>query len=112
MIDLPYVLRGSSVARLNQKTAHNTYLGVLAENGLAGAVPLILLLLYLSIEGGISTVKNLKQNQFSALYVFIAFIQMSAHFWVLAGLTGTSTWFIYGLVGGMIMLVKRESSVN
>ncbi len=111
-LQLPELISGSSLERLNRKTSHNAYLGFLAENGLAGAIPLGLLLIILSINGGLSVFNQIKQNHYWALYPFIAFVQMSAHFWVLAGLTGTSTWFIYGLVGAVIVINKKGHSVE
>ncbi len=111
-IPLPELIRGNSLETLNRKSPHNAYLGVLAENGLVGAIPLGLLLIILSINGGLSVFNQIKQNHYWALYPFIAFVQMSAHFWVLAGLTGTSTWFIYGLVGAVIVINKKGHSVE
>jgi len=105
-LETPQLLSGSSTDRINRKSSHNSYLGFLAENGLAGAIPLGFLLLYLSIKGSINVFHGIKQDQYWALYCFLAFVQMSAHLWVMAGLTGTSTWFIYGLVGAVI--VKNE----
>jgi hypothetical protein len=41
--------------------------------------------------------------------VYTAFVGMSIHLWVFAGLTGTSTWVMYGLVGGLIETARRMS---
>jgi O-antigen ligase len=111
-LDIPAVLRYASQAHFDKKSAHNAYLGFLAENGLVGAVPLAVLLVVLSVQGLRQAVAYSRRGQYWALAVFVSFVQMSIHMWVIASLTNTVNWFIYGLVGALIMLGKPRSSAN
>ncbi|MGQ9517898.1 MAG: O-antigen ligase family protein [Anaerolineae bacterium] len=93
-------------------SAHNSYIPMLAETGLAGAVPYAFLLLTLIWKGYTSAVRLAKEGDLWALGVYVAFIGMSIHFWVLAGLTGTSAWVMYGLVGAAIESAKCLPAKN
>ena len=100
-VPLPAVISYHSYGRMNQITSHNSYLSFLAENGLVGTIPFGILLGGLFVIGLRSSWGGLARNDVLPILVFVAFLQMSIHLWVMSGLTGTDTWFLYGLVGGL-----------
>lgn len=112
LLDIPEWMGGwRGEASYQRKSSHNSYIALLAETGLAGTIPYALLLLTLVWQGYRAVVMLARQGQFWPLGVYIAFIGMSIHLWVLAGLTGTSPWVVYGLVGGLIETARRISDI-
>ena len=111
-LDIPQILSYASQEHFDVKSAHNSYLSFLAENGLVGALPFAILLISLAIGGLRSAVILNKRGQVWAAAVFAAFIGMSVHMWAIASLTNTANWFIYGLVGAMIVTARTASTGN
>jgi len=109
LLDRPRILSYVSQDSINSRSSHNAYIQFLAEFGLAGSIPFGLLLIILSIRGGITAFKALRKNNIIPLAFLISFIQMSIHMWAIASLTGTVTWFIYGLVGAVIMKHQKST---
>jgi O-antigen ligase len=103
-LEIPTVLSYAPQSHFDAKSAHNSYLAYVAETGLIGGIPLAILLLVLLIRGFHSTKQLLRKNQYWALAIYLSFIQMSIHLWVINSLTNSATWFIYGLTGSMIMI--------
>lgn len=108
-ITLPELLSYRSVEEFERKNSHNSYIQFLAEFGLVGSIPLAALLILLTVRGYKTSRSAIKKNDLVPLAIYISFIQMSVHMWVLTALTGTVTWFIYGLVTAII---KRGSNQN
>lgn len=106
-LDLPQGLSYMSQSKFDTKSAHNSYIQFLAEFGLVGVIPFGLLLLILMINGTRTAFWGLKKGEMAAFVIMVSLIQMSVHMWVITAITNTSTWFIYGLVGAMIMYYKR-----
>ncbi len=104
----PFAGRGSADYFTTQ-SAHNSYIVVLAEYGLAGVLPFGILLLSIAIGGFRSTLGFLRDGKLYYLPIFISLVQMSTHFWVVASLTNTVTWFVYGLCAAVIMLYKKKT---
>lgn len=112
-LDIPEWIGGwRSEASYQRKSSHNSYVSLLAETGLAGTIPFALLLLTLVWKGYGAAITLARQGQLWALGVYTAFIGMSMHFGVFAGLTGTSAWVVYGLVGGLIETARRISDAS
>ena len=88
---------------LNARSAHNSYIKVLAETGLAGSLPLLGLLGWLAARGLPAAVRLTRQGQAWAAAAYGSFVAVSAHLWTLSGLTGTEPWFIYGWVAAAIL---------
>ncbi len=108
-LEIPPRLGGwAREADYQRKSSHNSYVSLLAEAGLAGAIPFGLLLLVLLVRGYQAAMSlSRHHDQFWGLGVYLAFLTMSVHLWVLAGVTGTTTWTIYGMVAGMIETAQR-----
>ena len=103
-LEVPEILRYADTDFiLSSKQSHNSYIQFLAEFGLLGSIPLALMLIYLSIRGLEITYEEMKDGKFIDLAIFISFIQMSVHMWVLSSFTGTLTWAIYGMLVGAII---------
>ena len=113
-LEIPTVLSYAPQSHFDAKSAHNSYLAYVAETGLIGGIPLSILLLVLLIRGFHSTKQLSRKNQYWALAIYLSFVQMSIHLWVINSLTNSATWFIYGLNGAMIMIGKniQNSSEN
>ena len=109
-LDVPGVLGRLNPARYDRKSAHNSYVVVLAEYGLAGAIPFAILLITLVVKGFFTTINFIRKNDFIHLAVFLSLVQMSIHFWTIASLTNTSTWFVYGLSAASIMLGRNSKA--
>jgi len=109
-LDIPSILNYASQSHFDQKSAHNSYLAYLAETGLIGAIPFAILLMVLMIKGFAQTKWLTSKNQYWSLAIYLSFIQMSVHMWVITSLNNSGTWFIYGLAGAMIMLGQSMKS--
>jgi len=111
-LDVPSLLSYVPLSVFDAKSAHNSYLAHLAETGVVGSLPFAILLLVLFIEGFFHTKWLLKHDQFWALAIFLSFVQMSVHMWVISALFNSGTWFIYGLTGAMIMISAKLKTNN
>jgi O-antigen ligase len=103
-LEIPSLLRSGSQESFDSKSSHNSYLSFLAENGLFGAVPFGILVLVLLFQGLRWVTKFTRRGEYWALAIFLAFIEMSVHMWVISLLTNTSNWFVYGLLAAMIIM--------
>jgi O-antigen ligase len=98
----------SSQAIFNRRSAHNSYFEWLAETGLAGVIPLGLLLLVLGYQGYKSALYLGRKGELWALAIYTSFLGMSLHLIVLSGLKDTGTWLIYGLMAAMIVTARKQ----
>lgn len=104
---LPAVLQYARQDYFDRKSAHNSYLGFLAECGLAGAIPFGILILTLGVKGSKSAIFLLKREQYWALGIFCSFVGMSIHMWVINSLTNSANWMVYGMVAALIVIAGR-----
>jgi O-antigen ligase len=102
-LEIPRLLRYAPQEHFDAKTPHNSFLSFLAENGLMGALPLGSLLIFLGLRGGVTTLKGIMHHQYFLAAVFLAFVQMSMHMWAINNFGNTAPWFIYGLMGAVII---------
>jgi O-antigen ligase len=103
-LDLPRILTYKTDEYFNNKSSHNSYAQWLAEVGLVGSVPLAGLLVLLVVRGAGATARLVRHGELWAAGIYTGFIGMSAHLWVLSGITNTGTWLVYGLVAGVIVV--------
>jgi len=103
-LELSGVFRFYSQSSFDRKSAHNSYVGFLAETGLIGSIPLLVLILMLAFQGVKSAVSHARRGDLWALSVMTSFVGMSIHMWTISALAGTVTWFAYGLVAALIVL--------
>lgn len=106
-LEVQKLLSYVAVDELNDKSAHNSYAGLLGETGLSGTLPFAFLVALLIIGGLWATIRCARRGELWAIAVFVSFICMSIHLWSLSGLTGTAPWFVYGLVAGVIDRERR-----
>jgi hypothetical protein len=106
-LEIPLRLRGKPSSMLHSLSALNAYLGLLAETGIVGTLPYLILMLILIIMGFSAAVRLGSAGHLWAIGIYSGFIGLSVHFMGFTGLTNTGTWFIYGLVSGMIMIAHR-----
>lgn len=107
-VDIPRIFGRVNPDEYLEKSAHNSYIVVLAEFGLAGSIPFAFLLLALVIGGVQSSVNFLRSEKIYYFAIFVSLIQMSIHYWVIASITNTVTWFVYGLCAAMIVVYKEK----
>ncbi|GAP18818.1 O-antigen ligase family protein [Levilinea saccharolytica] len=101
-LDLPDYLSYGSQEHFNRLSAHNSYIGFLAEGGLIASIPFAMLVISLAVSGGIGCIRLLRAGEYWALGVYLCFISMSVHMWSISSLTNTANWFIYALNVAMI----------
>jgi O-antigen ligase len=107
-LELPRALRGKR-DKINRIGAHNAYGQLLAEGGLAMAVPFFLLVGGLFYRGFPAVVRLVRCGDTWAAGFFAMFVGMSMHFVTIAGLGDTSTFMVYGLVAGVIVFDYRRA---
>ncbi len=86
----------------NRVASHNSYAQWIAELGLAGTIPLAILLVLLAVQGLRASIALARSGEIWSLAIYAGFIAMSVHLWSIDNLQTTSTWFMYGLVAAMI----------
>lgn len=109
---LPAVLQYAHQDYFDRRSAHNSYLGFLAECGLLGAVPYGLLLLTLALKGGSAAFFLAKRGQYWAAGVYAGFVGMSIHMWVINSLTNSANWMVYGLVAALIIIGRQVAKIQ
>ena len=102
VLDLPPVLRHRPADSYQRRSAHNAYLGLLAESGVFGAVPVAVLLLTLGLVGGTNMRRQALLGETWTIPIVAGFVAMCLHLGMLSGITNTATWFVFGLVAGVI----------
>jgi len=106
-LELSGVFKLYSQSSFDRKSAHNSYVGFLAESGLIGSLPLLVLILMLAFKGLKAAISHVRREDLWALSVMASFVGMSIHMWTISALAGTVTWFAYGLVAALIVLESR-----
>ncbi len=106
-LDMPDILSYEDQSYFDRTSAHNSYLGFLAETGLAGGLPYAILLLLLVIKGLRAAIYLARRGEIWAAAVFASFVAMSVHMWVISSLTNTGNWFVYGMVGALIVTARQ-----
>ena len=109
ILDIPDVLSYHRQERFDRKSSHNSYIALLAESGLVGIVPFALLHLLLFSRGFPAAINLARRGDVWPIAFFSSYVGMSIHLWSLSGITGTTTWFVYGLVAG---LIERHIRLN
>jgi len=95
--------------RINKRSSHNSWMQMLAETGLVGSVPFVVLMFLLTVRGYRAS-KGLEAiGQPWALAVWVGMIGMFVHMWVISALTGTHVWLVFGMMAGLIHLYDRMS---
>ncbi len=110
-LELPHILRGST-RDFNRVASHNSYARLLGETGLSGTIPFAFLMLALSLGGLRSALGYARRGEIWTLAVYASFIGMSVHMWSIDNLNNTASWFIYGLVAGIIERNRRLSKAT
>jgi len=106
-LDLPTRLRYYSQARINQRTSHNSWAQWLAETGLVGTAALVYLVGLLVLQGYRAARALAARGVLWGLAMWVGMIGMCVHLWVVAGITGTLSWMMFGMVAGMISWWKK-----
>jgi len=88
--------------RIDEKSAHNSYFGFLAEGGLVLVVPFVVLLLY--IIGWFFFNANRVLPKYRP--VFIGIIHMSIHLYFIYAILNVFAWFLIALGGWVIVKHK------
>ena len=97
-------LSGASVEFFNSRSAHNSYVQLLAEMGLPGCV-LMVLLLALPL---LFFLKKFFLSKMTIQYLpFVSLLGISMHFYAISALTGAIAWLIIGLAWGILNNSKK-----
>ena len=111
-LEIPYYLSYNAQEQFNIKTAHNSYVAFLAEEGLLASIPFAILIISLFIRGGFSTIRCIKDGEYWGLGVYLCFISMSVHMWGINTLTNTANWFVYASVAALIEYTRQKQAHN
>jgi O-antigen ligase len=95
---------------LNQRSAHNGYIKILAETGLMGFLPLLGLMAWLALRGLPAAVALTRRGESWAAGAYGSFAAVALHLWTLSGLTGTAPWFCFGWVAAMALRHRGEAT--
>jgi O-antigen ligase len=106
-LELPQILRGVRNRNYNAISSHNSYIQWLAETGVVGSIPYATMLVFLCIVGYRSVMRFARRGEIWAICVYTSAVCMSVHLWSISGITNTSVWFIYGLLGAIIILASE-----
>lgn len=87
---------------INQTSAHNSYISLLAEGGLFTLVPFLLLLAAIIIPSALQY-NNLPESQRPVL---IAMLMMCIHLYLISAILNVFAWFLIGL-GGTISYYRK-----
>lgn len=88
---------------IDAKSAHNSYIGFLAEGGLMLLIPFLLLLLYCILW----FFRNLSKLSPEYKPIFIGIIHMSIHLYFIYAIVNVFAWFLIAL--GCWVIVKHKS---
>lgn len=97
---LPQRLKGKSLAKMNTLSAHNAYAQLLAEQGLFGAIPFALILLFIFYRGWKASNGASTKNNIIPQVCLACAVATCIHLWVIAAITGTQAWLVLGLLAG------------
>jgi oligosaccharide repeat unit polymerase len=111
-LKIPGLISYVPLSNLETRNSHNSYIQFLAEFGLIGSIPFGILLITLVLRGYKTTRMSIIRNDLIPLAIFSSFVQMSIHMWVMTALTGTITWFMYGLLTAVIMAKADKLNVG
>jgi len=111
-LELPELLRYRDQESYNVRSAHNSYIAILAETGLAGSIPLAVLLLHLTVKGLRTAIRAARQGDIWPVAIYVSFVSMGIHFWGLTGHTGTAPWFVYGMTAATITWAEARRAVR
>jgi O-antigen ligase len=98
----------ASPEEMNDRSPHNAYIKVLAETGIAGAIPLAALLSLLLLCGIPASLALARAGETWGLAVMASLAGMCLHLVALSGLTNTAPWFIFGLAAAVIERRSRR----
>jgi O-antigen ligase len=101
----------SHSAQFNRIATHNSYVEYVAEQGLVGTIPLVILLMLLTLHGVRAAINLSKQGDIWAIAILASFTALSIHLWTIDNLQTTSSWFIYGITAGMIEYERRQRAL-
>lgn len=105
-LDLPLWLTYESEDYFNRKSSHNSYIQLLAEGGLALAIPFGIFLAWLAVAGCRAAVALAGYGETWLIPAYVGFVCFSIHFWSVAGVTSTAPWFLYGIVAAGILRAR------
>lgn len=88
----------TSKAEINEMSAHNSYIGILAEGGLLSFIPFVLLLI-INILYFIFRYNHIPES-YKPFYISVLF--MSIHLYFIMAIVNVFAWFIIGLASALI----------
>ena len=81
-LELPELLSHANIEVIERKQSHNSYIQFLAEFGLLGSIPFLLLLLGLLLQLYGLRKRVIQSGELQIVAIFISFVQMLTHIWV------------------------------
>ena len=89
------------------RSSHNTYMQVLAEMGLVGFIPFILIQIYIVCCISFSLLKA--KSIAEVLPLGISLLGIAIYFWTISSITGTVWYFVVGLFAGAVANERKKN---
>ena len=105
-IDISNIETTRTLRNIENRSAHNTYIALLAETGLPG-LSLVIIIFFSALMPFIKQLNKLGSSFESC--VFISFIGLLAYFYNISAFYGSSSWLIYGLITGSANFIKFKN---
>lgn len=107
-LNIPWILRHTSDDDLFSLSAHNSHLQILAESGVIGFAPWVLLIIML-VWGGLSVLPHeLRRERYFVLACLIAVLGMVVQMWVITAHMGTGTHFLFACLAASVIKSRQR----
>ena len=92
------------------RSSHNSYIQILAETGVLGFVPFVLIQFYVICQAFKVFLRS--ESLVDILPLAVALLGVAIYFWTISAITGALWYFILGLFSGALANQRKKNSIN
>lgn len=92
------------------RSSHNSYIQVLAETGLLGFIPLVLIQLFVIRQAFRSFMRSRSVTE--VIPLAISLVGVAIYFWAISAITGAVWYFVIGLFAGAVANERRKNEAG